>query len=94
MMASHRWEAACCLSRREQRGAVPGQEVIDPVDRMIGDVSQHMAQPRFGVDTVELGRADQRVDRRCALAAAVHTRASEKVVATVDSDATQVRFGN
>ena len=30
-----------------------------------------MAQPGFGVDTVQLGRADQRVDRRCALAARV-----------------------
>ena len=59
MMASHRWEAACCLSRRELRGAVPGQEVIDPVDRMIGDVGQHMAQPRFGVNPVQLGSADQ-----------------------------------
>ena len=62
MMASHHWDAACFLSRRELRGAVPGQEVVDPVDRMIGDAGQDMAQPSLGVNTVELGRADQRVD--------------------------------
>jgi hypothetical protein len=38
---------------------------------MIGDMRQHVTQPGFGVDTVQLGCADQRVDRRCALAAAV-----------------------
>jgi len=43
MMASHRWEAACLLGQGNLRGAVPGQEVVNPVDRMIGDVGQHMA---------------------------------------------------
>lgn len=45
---------------------------------MICDVGQHMAQPRFGVNTVELGRADQRVDGGGPLATAVG--ASEQVV--------------
>ena len=89
-MASHRWEAACCLSRRELRGAVPGQEVIDPVDRMIGDIGQHMAQPGLGVDTVELGRADQRVDGGGTLATTVGT--GEQVVSPADGDATQRPF--
>lgn len=89
-MASHRWEAVCCLSRRELRGAVPRQEVVDPVDRMIGDIGQHMAQPGLGVDTVELGRADQRVDGGGAFAAAVG--ASKQVVATADGHAAQSAF--
>jgi len=87
MMASHRWEAACFLSREELRCAVPGQEVIDPVDGMLGDVGQHMAQPGFGGDAVELGRADQRVDRGGALAAAVG--AGEQVVAAADGNTAQ-----
>src|SRR5471030_1111437 len=89
MMASHRWGAACFLSREELRCAVPGQEVIDPVDGMLGDVGQHMAQPGFGGDAVELGRADQRVDRGGALAAAVG--AGEQVVAAADGTPRKAR---
>ena len=90
-MASHRWEAACCLSRRELRGAVPGQEVVDPIDRMIGDVGQHMAQPGLGVNTAQLGRADQRVDGGGTLATAVG--ASKQVVAPANGNATQGALG-
>lgn len=48
------------LSRGNLRGAVPRQEVVDSVDRMIGDVGEHMAQPGFGLDTTQLGGADLR----------------------------------
>ena len=90
-MASHRWAAACCLSRRELRGAVPGQEVLDPIDRMIGDVGQHMAQPGLGVNTAQLGRADQRVDGGGTLAPAVGT--GEQIVAPADGDTTKGALG-
>lgn len=79
------------LSRRELRGAVPGQEVVDPVDRMVGDVGQHMAQPGLGVNTVQLGRANQRVDGGGTLAAAVS--AGEQVVAAADGDTAQRPLG-
>ena len=49
-----------------------------------------MAQPRFRVNTVELGRADQRVDGDSALATAVGT--GEQIVAAADGDATQRPF--
>lgn len=51
---------------------------------------QHVTQPGFGVDTVQLGRADQRVDRGSALAAAVG--AGEQVVAAANGHATQGAF--
>ena len=35
------------LSRGKLRGAVPGHEAADPVDGMLGDLGQHMAQPGF-----------------------------------------------
>lgn len=60
MMASHRWKAACCLGGRELRGAALGQEVVDPVDRMVGDVGQHMAQPGLRVNA-QPGSADKRI---------------------------------
>jgi hypothetical protein len=34
---------------------VPGQQFVDPVDRMVGDALEHVAQVRFGIDVVELG---------------------------------------
>ncbi len=50
-----------------------------------------MAQPGLGVNTVELGRADQRVDRGGTLAAAVGT--GEQVVAPTDGDTAQRPLG-
>jgi hypothetical protein len=91
MMASHRWEAAGCLSRRELRGAIPGQELVDPIDRMIGYVGQHMAQPGLGVNTAQLDRADQRVDDGGTLAATVGT--GEQVVAAANRDPAQRSLG-
>lgn len=51
-----------------------------------------MAQPGFGVNTVELGRADQRVDSGSALATAVGAR--KQVVAQADGNATQRPLGS
>jgi hypothetical protein len=38
---------------------------------VVGDAADHVAQPGFRIDAVELGGPDQGVDRRGALAAAV-----------------------
>ena len=35
--------------------AVPRQELLDAVDRMIGDAGQHGPQKRFGIEIVEFG---------------------------------------
>ena len=39
--------------------------------RVIGDAGEHVGEPGLRVDAVELGGADQRVDRRRAFAAAI-----------------------
>lgn len=56
----------------------PGQQFVDLADRMVGDVGQHVAQVRLGVDAVELAGADQGVDCGSALATAV--RAAESTL--------------
>jgi len=48
--------------------AVPRQEIINPVGGMIGDMRQHVAQSGFGVETVQLGRANQRPHKACSAA--------------------------
>lgn len=50
-----------------------------------------MAQSGFGVDPVELGRADQRVDGGGAFAARVRVR--KQIVTAADSDVTQGTLG-
>jgi len=50
---------------------VPGQELIDPGCRMVGDASEHVGEPGLRIDAIELGGGDQGVDRRCPLATAV-----------------------
>ena len=71
--------------------AVPGQEIINPVDGMTGDIRQHMTSLGFRGDTIELGRADQQVVRCGALTVAVGV--GEQVVAATDGDATQDAVG-
>jgi hypothetical protein len=87
MMASHRWQAACCSSRLDLLGAIPGQWLVNAVDGMVGDLRQDMGQPCIGVDPVQLGSADQRLDGGRTFAAAVG--ASKQVIAPADGDATQ-----
>ena len=36
---------------------VPGQQLIDPVDRMVGDDGEHMTQVGLGIDTTQACRA-------------------------------------
>ena len=70
---------------------VPGQEFLDAVDRMVGDAGQHVAEIRFGIETVEFGGADQAVDRGGAFAAGIG--AGEQVVLAAQSDGAQGTFG-
>ena len=44
-------------------GDVPWQQLLDAVDGMLGDALEHMAQLGFGIEAVELGGANQRIDR-------------------------------
>ena len=52
-------------------GQVPGQEFLDTVDWVIGDALQDMAKIEFGVEIVELSRAEQAVNGRGAFAAGI-----------------------
>jgi hypothetical protein len=56
----------------------PGQQVIHTIHGMIGDAGQHVAQVGLGIETIELGGFDQRVDCRSALAAGIG--AGEEIV--------------
>src|SRR5712664_1854099 len=85
---------ALCGARRIFSGfryEGPGQEFLDAVDRMIGDAGQHVAEIRFGVETVEFGGADQTVNRGGALTDSIG--AGEKEDFHAKSDATQCSFG-
>lgn len=59
MKASRRQEVARCLRRKRLRGAAPEQEVVNAVDRMIGDIGQRMTLPGPGVNTVKFSSDDQ-----------------------------------
>jgi hypothetical protein len=61
------------LSGHFGRGGIeiPRQQFVDAVDGMVGDTRQHLVQIGFGIETIELRRTDQTVDRRGALAASI-----------------------
>ena len=53
------------------KGHVPGQQLVDAAEGMIGDTAEHLAQPAFRIDAVEAGRSQQRIDGSCVLTACV-----------------------
>jgi len=69
---------------------VPGQKLLDTVDRMIRDSGEHIRQVRLRIDSAEFGRPDQTVDGRGALSADVGSR-EEKILAA-ESDTAQSAF--
>ena len=50
------------LGRAQSGGDVPGQEFFDAIDRVLADVLDDVTKVGFGVEIVELRRADQAVD--------------------------------
>ena len=51
-----RWQArsGCLISMRLKRSPVPGQEFVEPVDRVRGDTGQDVGQPGLRIDVVHL----------------------------------------
>jgi len=39
---------------------VPGQQLVQPSRRVVGDAAQHVGEPGLGVDIVELGGGDRK----------------------------------
>jgi hypothetical protein len=56
---------------------LPRQQLIDTIDRMLGDAADHLTQVGLGVEAVEFARADQAVDCRRTLASRVRARNEE-----------------
>src|SRR5450755_4601756 len=54
-----------------RRLQIPRQQLVNTVDRMIGDALEHRADKRLGVVAVEFGAAQQAVDRRSSLTAGI-----------------------
>ena len=44
------------------RRPVPGEQVVDPLCRIVGQPRQHVGEPGLGINAVELGGLDQGVD--------------------------------
>ena len=61
---------------------MPGEELREPLDRMIGDPAEHVGEPGLRIDVVELGRADQQGSG--ALAVAITT--GEQIILAADGN--------
>ena len=70
---------------------MPRQELIDPVDLVIGDAVEHIGQPGLRVDTVKLGGFDQGVGYGGGFAAAFGS--DEQVVFAAQSHGFDGSFG-
>jgi hypothetical protein len=56
------WASGRQTLRRQLGGDVPGQQIIDFIDRMLCDALEHTAQVGLAVEIVELGGANEAVD--------------------------------
>lgn len=57
------------FGRCQLLGAMPEQDLVNAVDRVIGVELEHIVQPGLGGDAIQLGDPGQRVDHGGALAA-------------------------
>jgi len=67
-------KSGCLISMRLKRSPVPGQEFVEPVDRVLGDTGQDVGQPGLRIDVVQFGRDDDAVHDGGALSAAIGAR--------------------
>lgn len=73
------------------RGEIPGQELLDAVDGVIGDLFEQATEIELRTEPVELGRAEQRVDGGGAVTAGIGS--AEKEVLPSQSHDAQSPFG-
>jgi hypothetical protein len=57
---------------------MPGQELVDPVDRVVGDAGEHVAQVGLRIEAVQGRGLDERVENRSPTTTGV--RAGKEVV--------------
>src|SRR5580692_1730949 len=69
----------------------PRQKLVELGCRVVVDPAEHVGEPRFWIDVVELGRCDQGVDRRGPSATPI--RAAEGPVPPPDRDTAQRALG-
>jgi hypothetical protein len=81
-----------CGANRRYKGDVPGQQLCDAVDPVIGDAAEHLAQVDFGIEAVELGAFNEGVDRGGALAAGVG--AGEQIILPAKGERANRAFGS
>ena len=43
-------------------GEVPGEQLVDVIDRVLCDADQDSAEIAFGIESIEFRRSDERVD--------------------------------
>src|SRR4029077_8842584 len=68
------WGGDLTPSLRRERlwlAPVPGQQLVETSDRMVGDAGEDIGQPGLRIDVVELGGHDQAVQEGGALTASV-----------------------
>ena len=69
----------------------PGEEFVDPVDRVIGDAGENVAEVFFRIELVESGGFDEGVDSGGTLAAGIG--AGEEIVLAAEGYAAQGSLG-
>ena len=69
-------------------GEIPGEQFVDPADRVFGDTGQDLAKVALWVESVQLSRSDQRVDGSSTHAAGVG--ASEQVILSPQSESPDI----
>ena len=75
---------------RQRHGEVPGQQFLQPVHGVIGDVLEHMPQIELRIKSVEFRGAEQAIDRSSAFAASI--RSSKKIVLAAEGNGAQCPF--
>src|SRR6266851_10435973 len=66
--------SSSCLRRRDKPGIsapIPRQQIVEPVNGVLGNPGKDVGQPCLGIDVVHLGGDDQAVHHRGAMTTSV-----------------------
>jgi hypothetical protein len=79
------------MSSAERGRKIPGQQFRYSIDGVLSNSFQDLTEVSFRIESVELDRTEQRIDRGSAFATSI--RSGEKIVLPAQSHCTEGSFG-
>src|SRR5450830_82952 len=76
-----KWVARFCLCRKEFSSYVPRQQISNLIDRIVGNMREHIAQISFWINVIHPRRANQTIHSSGTIAPTIRAQKQEVLAA-------------